>query len=188
MTDDDVMRKSIGCPIGGRHLIDGCDAVVGINEQPLPIERNDVDLQRFRIVRYGLPGGGPADRPEGIEHVGRHPCDGAETNDDEKRRRPDDQLQMGRVFPIGLIGRRLVRLAEMPANSTVRTMTGIMMNNIRTVEMMTRSRCWMATSPDGFKTTALQPPSNARSGSSAIKRKRFKAVRVPSTELPHLIR
>ena len=64
MTDDDVMRKSIGLPDGSCHLIDGRDAVLGIDEQPFPIERDDIDLQRFRIMRHGLPGSDPADRPD----------------------------------------------------------------------------------------------------------------------------
>ncbi len=33
------------------HLVDGCDVVFGIDEQPLPIERDDINPQRLGIGR-----------------------------------------------------------------------------------------------------------------------------------------
>ena len=43
-------------------------------------------------------------------------------------------------------------------------MTGTMISSIKTVDVMIRSRCWMATSPEGFITTRLQPLSSSRAG------------------------
>jgi hypothetical protein len=47
-------------------------------------------------------------RTIGIKQVSPHPGERAEADDDEKRRPPDDQLEMGGVVPFRLVGRLAV--------------------------------------------------------------------------------
>jgi len=49
----------------------------------------------------------------------------------------------------------------------VSAITGTMMSSISQVERMSRSRCWSATYPDGFRTTELQPAITQKSGKIA---------------------
>src|SRR6478672_198383 len=64
-------------------LIDGGDALIGIDEQPFPIERHDVDVERV---------GFPRDRRAWIELMGTDPNDPAEQDHGQRRDRPDDEL------------------------------------------------------------------------------------------------
>ena len=56
-----------------------------------------------------------ADGTVGIEHVGAHPGKGAERHDDQERRRPDQDFELGRVVPVGRVGRGRVGGAVTPS-------------------------------------------------------------------------
>ena len=64
-------------------LIDGGDTLIGVDEQPFPIERGDVDLERL-----GVRG----DRRPRIELMGADPADPAQQDHDQRRDRPDDKI------------------------------------------------------------------------------------------------
>jgi len=64
-------------------LIDGGDALIGVDEQPFPIERHDVHAQ----------GGGFPENPRArIQLMGADPNDPAQQDHGERRDRPDDEL------------------------------------------------------------------------------------------------
>ncbi|MNE50265.1 hypothetical protein D3C80_1448300 [compost metagenome] len=102
-------------PIDRRgQLIDRGDAVFRVDEQPLPIHGDDIDLKRLDPGGDRLSLVDPIQRPIGVQQVGARPGDGAQADDDQQRRGPDHQLQMGRVVPVGLIPGFLVRLPVLP--------------------------------------------------------------------------
>ena len=78
----------------GRHHqgVHAGDALVGVNEQPLPVERNHLHVQRFGLGRQ---------RTGGIEVVRPDPGDAAKKHNRQERDRPDDQLQPARIGPVG---------------------------------------------------------------------------------------
>ena len=112
-------------------FVDRGDAVFRIDEQPLPIERDDLHLERLagavgtvadlllvdqiadrHVVRerrrIGLD---PAERAIRIEQMRAGPGQRAERDDDQQRHAPDQQLEADRVIPVGLVLGGLVRLA-----------------------------------------------------------------------------
>src|SRR5262252_2631654 len=64
-------------------LIDRGDTVIGVDEQPFPIERHDVHAQRVGFRR---------DRRPWIELMGPDPNDPAQQDYGQRRDRPDDEL------------------------------------------------------------------------------------------------
>ncbi len=72
-------------PVDARH------ALFGIDEQPFPIERNDLNLQRVGVRRKG---------PGRIEFVRTDPGDAAEEHHHERGDRPDDELDTARIGPV----------------------------------------------------------------------------------------
>ena len=71
-------------------LVDARDVLVGVDEQPFPIERDDLDLERRRLR---------CQRLGGIEVVRADPGHAAQQHDRQQRDRPDDQLDAGRNRP-----------------------------------------------------------------------------------------
>src|SRR5262245_57949089 len=69
---------------GDDQLIDGGDTVVGVDEQPFPIERHDVHAQRIGFAW---------DRCPRIELMGPNPNDPAQQDHGQRRDRPDDELE-----------------------------------------------------------------------------------------------
>jgi hypothetical protein len=84
-----------------RDGVDSRHAYPGIDEQPLPIERHDLDLD-------GLSGQGL----EGIELVRTEPRDAAQHHDHQRGDRPDDQLEMARELPFRPIEGACIGSAE----------------------------------------------------------------------------
>ncbi len=105
---------------GDRHvhrrgeLVDGGDALLGVEEQPLPIEGDHLDREGLGARRNGAAVGDPADRPVGIEDVGADPGQRAERDDDGQGGGPDHHLELGRMVPVGIVGGLLVRGAVAP--------------------------------------------------------------------------
>ena len=83
MTVAEVRRNWTGVPAGIDQLVDRSDALIGVDEQPFPIERDDVDLERL-----GVRG----DRRPRIELMGTDPDDPAQQDHDQRRDRPGDKL------------------------------------------------------------------------------------------------
>ncbi|MNS84124.1 hypothetical protein D3C72_1179370 [compost metagenome] len=94
-----------------RQLVDGGDALLGVDEQPLPVHGDHFHLQRLDIGRNGAVGVHAVQRTVGVEFVGVNPGDGAQRDDDQKRHRPDHQLQGRGVVPFGVVVSGLVRFA-----------------------------------------------------------------------------
>ena len=89
-------------------LIDAGDALIRVDEQPLPVERDDLDLDR-RILGF--------ERPVGIERMRSEPGDAAEKGDDQRRDRPDDEFELAGERPVGPIGRAAVGGAKPPGEA-----------------------------------------------------------------------
>jgi len=89
-------------------FVDGRHAVVGIDKEPFPVERNDFDLDRLDVR------GGRRNRLARIERVRRHPGHGAERQDDQARHGPDDGLDAVGMLEVGRIGRLGVRSTVLP--------------------------------------------------------------------------
>ncbi|WAP67987.1 hypothetical protein [Jiella pelagia] len=85
-----------------------------IDEQPFPVQRHHLNLQRFLVERDALAGGDLVERPVGIEQMRAHPGHRAQNDDDHQRDGPDDEFELGRVIPVGVIARRLVGCAIAP--------------------------------------------------------------------------
>ncbi len=77
------------------------DAQLGIDEQPFPVEGDDLDVQRFD----GCGRGACVQRAVGVERVRADPRDRAQGNDDQQRRRPDHQFELDRMVPLRLVRR-----------------------------------------------------------------------------------
>ncbi len=76
------------------HLVDGCDVVLRIDEQPLPIERDDINPQRLGVGGYGPLGCDPAKLAIRIQQMRARPGDRSDADDDQERDRPDNELKM----------------------------------------------------------------------------------------------
>src|ERR1700722_5270240 len=92
-------RKTDRRPGRNHQTIDAGDVLVGVNEQPFPVERHDLNVERL-FFRYK--------RLRGIKVMRADPGHPAEQHDGEQRNRPDDQFQLAGIFPIRQIERPLV--------------------------------------------------------------------------------
>ena len=90
---------------GHHEIVDARDPELGIDEQPFPIERDDLHLDRL-FLRF--------DRLERIEIVRADPDHAAEKQDDEKRDRPDDELDAAGINEAGLVARPRIGSAKPP--------------------------------------------------------------------------
>ncbi len=81
-------------PCRNDHVVDTRDVLLRINEQPLPVERHHLDLQRLGL---GLQ------RLGRVEQVGADPGDATQEEDDKRRNRPDDELKLSGVSPFGQV-------------------------------------------------------------------------------------
>ncbi len=97
-----------------RHFIDRRHTLFRIDEQPLPVQRHDLDHQRLGVGRNFTAFGQARQRTIGIELMRADPGERAERDDDEQRRRPDQQLQHGGMVPFGVVARGLVAGAVAP--------------------------------------------------------------------------
>ena len=88
----------------GQH-VDRGNALLRVDEQPLPVQCHRIDLQRLHVGRQRLGGRDAIQRAEGIQGVGGDPGNGAEGDDDLQGRGPDHELELGRVIPVGGVGR-----------------------------------------------------------------------------------
>ncbi len=90
--------------IDGRgKLVDSGAPVFEVEEQPFPVGGDDLDLERRDVLRHSLSFRDAVKRAVGGEHVGGDPGDRSETDDDQKGGRPDEQLQLQRVIPVGFV-------------------------------------------------------------------------------------
>jgi hypothetical protein len=94
-------------------FVDRGDALFGIDEQPFPIHRDDLDLQRLFILD-GLLGADAVQRAIGIQQMRADPGQRAQADDDQQGDGPDHQFQLGRMVPVGVIAGLLVRRAIAP--------------------------------------------------------------------------
>ena len=74
--------------------VNGRNPLVRIDEEPFPIERNDLDPHRASRS---------LDTSRRVELVRTDPCDAAEQDDRERRDRPDHQFDAARIGPIGTV-------------------------------------------------------------------------------------
>ena len=92
MTLAEVSRKCTGVPAGIDQLVHAGDALVRIDEQPFPIERDDLDCRAAAApARIGV---------RRIEIMGADPGDAAEEQDDQRRDGPDDEFDPAGVRPV----------------------------------------------------------------------------------------
>src|SRR6202035_5171093 len=91
-----------------RQLIDACDAELGVDEQPLPVERDDLNLE-------GLRGGD--NRLSWIKIVRTDPGDPADENYSHQRDRPDEHLEATGICEIRLIARPYIRCTKPEGNA-----------------------------------------------------------------------
>mmetsp|Transcript_39201 Transcript_39201/g.95296 ORF Transcript_39201/g.95296 Transcript_39201/m.95296 type:complete len:253 (-) Transcript_39201:37-795(-) len=96
------------------HLVDQGDALLGVDEQPFPVHRHRIDLQRLHIGRQRPALGDAVQRAEGVELVRADPRHRSERDDDQQRRAPDHQFELGRMVPVGRVGGGTVRRAIAP--------------------------------------------------------------------------
>ena len=95
-------------PGGDHQLVDAGDVLLGIDEQPLPVERHDLDLERGirRPQRLGR-----------VEIVRADPGDAAQQDDGQQRDRPDDQLELPRIGEVGPVARPQIGGAVPPGEA-----------------------------------------------------------------------
>src|SRR3546814_19851846 len=72
---------------GKREFVDRRDALIGVDEQPFPVERDDLDLDRPYLCSDRLSRCGASERSLGVEQMGRDPGQGAEAAADKTMRR-----------------------------------------------------------------------------------------------------
>ena len=114
-TDEDVILNEIGTFTGAAISFTARDAEFRVDEQPFPVERDDLrPSSGLASARHGLVRREPAERPVGVERVRADPGHGAERDDDEQGHGPDDHFELGRVVPVGVVGRVRVRRAVAP--------------------------------------------------------------------------
>ena len=85
-------------------VIDRRNALIGIDEQPFPVERHNLDPQR-RLGSGRLGRTEANQRTVRVQKVSANPGQGPKADDDQQRRGPDQQLQLGGMVPVGVIGR-----------------------------------------------------------------------------------
>jgi hypothetical protein len=107
ITPEDVSRKCNG----DDELIHRGDAIVRVNEQPFPIERDDLDLDWLRrrckrLVR--------------IECMRAKPGNAAQESDHERGDRPHDELEMSRESPVRQVSRARVGCTKPPGEADCR--------------------------------------------------------------------
>ena len=95
------MLKRTGMSTGAASFVHRGNAQLGIDEQPFPVEGDDLDVQRFD----GGGRGACVQRAIGVERVRADPRDRAQGNDDQQRRRPDHQFELDRMVPLRLVRR-----------------------------------------------------------------------------------
>ena len=98
-------------------LVDAGDTLVGIDEQPLPVERDDLDLQR---LGFATAAGRPGSRS--WEPIQATPPRNMMVS---SRDRPDDQLDAARIDQSGSSARPRVGGAEPPGDADVATIVGM---------------------------------------------------------------
>ncbi len=95
------------CPHGRHQVVDAGDPLVGVDEQPLPVHRHHLHVQR--------PGGlGRGQGFGGVQLVRTDPDHPAQEHDHQDRDRPDQQLQPPRIAPFGQVACARVGGAEPP--------------------------------------------------------------------------
>jgi hypothetical protein len=62
------------------------------------------------------------------------PGDQAQHDDDQQRRAPDDEFELGRVVPVGLVAASVLLARYLPGEQTIRIITGTIINSIRNTE------------------------------------------------------
>ena len=87
-------------------IVDARDPKLGIDEQPFPIERDDLHLDRL-FLRLN--------RLERVERMRADPDHTTEKQDDEERDRPDDELNAAGIDKAGLVPRPRVGGAKPPS-------------------------------------------------------------------------
>ena len=87
-----------------RQLVHRGDIKVRVDEQPLPIERDRLDLERLGAGRNRPARPEALQRTERIEEVRARPGHGAERDDDQERARPDHQLERCRMVELRIVG------------------------------------------------------------------------------------
>ncbi len=99
---------------GGCDLVHRGDALLGVEESPLPVHGHHLDLQRLDA---GGQRAGRVDAVQGtvrVQLVGADPGQRPQGDDDHQRHGPDHQLQRGGVVPVGVVLGLGVRLAVLP--------------------------------------------------------------------------
>ena len=86
-------------------LVDARDTLVRVDEEPLPIQRNDLDLERRRLR---------CQRPGGIQVMRADPGHAAQQHDHQDGNGPDDELEPAGIGEIRQIGRSCVGGSEPP--------------------------------------------------------------------------
>ena len=90
---------------GDHQAIDAGDVLIGVDEQPFPVERHDLNVER--LLRR-------LDRLRRIEIMRPYPRHAAQKHDRQERDRPDDQFERTRVFKVGQILRPGVGRSKPP--------------------------------------------------------------------------
>ena len=91
---------------GNDELIHARDALLRVDEQPFPIERDDLHLDRL---------GWRGNRFEGVEIVGSDPDHAAKKQNGQDRNTPDDELDASGIDEVGTVVRPRIGCAKPPA-------------------------------------------------------------------------
>src|ERR1051326_1737990 len=94
-------------------LVHAGDALLGVDEEPLPVERDDLDFERPGLRLRG-------DRLKWMELVRSDPDAAAEKHDDEDRDGPDQELEAARMDEVRPALRARVVGAEPPREGKCR--------------------------------------------------------------------
>ena len=87
----------------GRQFIDGGNALLRVDKQPLPVQRHHFHGERLQAHRHRGLRINAVQRAVRVQFVGAHPGHGAQGDDDHQRNRPDHQFQHGGMGPVGLV-------------------------------------------------------------------------------------
>ena len=112
--------------------IDARDMLVGVDEQPFPVERHDLNVERL-FLRHK--------RPRRIKVMRADPGHAAEQHDGQQRNRPDDQFELAGIFRIRQIARPGVGGAEPPGGARVATIVGTTIASMMATESTRSVRC-----------------------------------------------